>query len=244
MGRMMRVIILLVTLSFVAAKLAIAQTGALGDAAAQARYEAALEATLADPRDVEAAYGFAEAAVAVGDFYGAIASLERLLLVDPDRPDIKLRLGELYRQVGASSLAETYLGQGLRSTDVPEELRERARALFEAAGSERAVAYRRHMVSGSFYLGGRYETNANAGPGSNRVRFFDPGSGTVVEGPFLDDDDKAEDDVSGLAALNMDYAYDLGFQAGHTIEADVFLLGQRYSQVSKANTGVVDVELA
>lgn len=94
------------------------------DVAAQARYDEALRAALANPTDVEANFELAEAAVAVGDLNTAIAALERILLVQPDRPDIKLRLGQLYQRVGAYELAGSYLGSGLESRDVPQVIRE------------------------------------------------------------------------------------------------------------------------
>lgn len=207
------------------------------DAAAQARYDEALRAVLADPTDVEANFAFAEAAVAVGDLNGAIAALERILLVRPDRPDIKLRLGQLYQRVGAFELAESYLGGGLESRDIPQTIREQAERLFDEAGQQRILATRRQLLSGSIFLGASWESNANAGPRSNNIRLFG------FEGPFLADEDKEEADVSGFATADLDYFYDLGFQAGHRIEADLLLLGQRYTDVSESNTTLVDLEL-
>jgi tetratricopeptide (TPR) repeat protein len=168
----------------------LAQADQAADAAAQARYDDALRAVLANPTDVEANYAFAEAAVAVGDIQGAIGALERILLVQPDRPDIKLRLGQLYQQVGAFELAESYLGGGLESRDIPQAIREQAERLFDEAAQQRALATRRQLLQGSVFLGGGWESNANAGPPSNTIRLFG------FEGPFLADEDKEESDYS------------------------------------------------
>jgi hypothetical protein len=203
---------------------------------AQAQYDDALRAVLADPTDVEANYAFAEAAVAVGDIQGAIGALERILLVQPDRPDIKLRLGQLYQEVGAFELAESYLGGGLESRDIPQVIQEQAQRLFDEAAQQQILATRRHLFQGSLFLGGGWESNANAGPPSNMIRLFG------FEGPFLADEDKEQSDYSGFAIADLDYFYDLGFQAGHRIEADLLLLGQRYGEVNRSNTALVDAE--
>ena len=211
-------------------------------AAADARYHATFDAMLADPTNTEKAYAFAEAAVAVGDLDGAISALERILLVDPDRPDIKLRLGELYQRIGAPEIAQLYLAGeadivgGLEGRAVPPEIRDRARALVERAERERA-ALAPHRFTGSVFLGGRYETNANAGPGSNKIRVFG------FEGPFLDDKDTEQSDFSAVASSDLHYAYDFGTQAGHALEADVSLFGSRYAQESEVNTWLADLEL-
>ncbi len=211
-------------------------------AAADARYHETFDAMLADPTNTEKAYAFAEAAVAVGDLDGAIAALERILLVDPDRPDIKLRLGELYQRNGAPEIAQLYLAGeadivgGLEGRAVPPEIRDRARALVERAERERA-ALAPHRFTGSVFLGGRYETNANAGPSSNNIRVFG------FEGPFLDNKDTEQSDFSAVVSSDLHYAYDFGTQAGHALEADLSLFGSRYAEESEVNTWLADLEV-
>ena len=206
-------------------------------AAAQARYDQAFEAMLADPTNTEKAFAFADAAVAVGDLYGAISALERILLVDPDRPDIQLRLGELYRQVGAAELAQLHLGEGITSRDIPEPIRRQAEILLESTRDQLALAESPHRFFGAINVGGRYETNANAGPDSNEIRVFG------FEGPFLSDEDKEKDDFSALAVADLSYWYDFGTQPGDRLEADLLLLGTRYTDLSEVNTFLVDAEL-
>ena len=77
-------------------------------------YDAAFGEMLADPANPEKLYRFSEVALQAGDLYGAIAALERLLLVQPNRPDIQLRVAELYQRAQAPSSRPCVFKAGLR----------------------------------------------------------------------------------------------------------------------------------
>src|SRR5256885_11243076 len=49
------------------------------------------------PSDVGAALTFAKIATLAGDAEGAIGALERVLIFNPDLPEVDLAIGELYR---------------------------------------------------------------------------------------------------------------------------------------------------
>ena len=53
-------------------------------------------AMMADPGNLDKTFAFAGLAVDVGDIDGAISALERMLLIDPNLPRVKLELGVLY----------------------------------------------------------------------------------------------------------------------------------------------------
>lgn len=201
------------------------------------RYEAAFEAMLADPSNPEIALDFTKAASEVGDVRGAIAALERILLVKPDLDNIKMELGLLYQRVGANELAQSYLGKVVNSEDMPETVEDRAQSALEEADTKVAAERTRHRFSGSLFLGGRYDTNANAGPGSKDIRLFG------FEGPFLNDEDTEQEDVSALAIGNLNYAFDFGTQAGHALEAGLFGLGSRYKDETDVNTSLIDGDI-
>ena len=97
----------------------------------------------------ELSFEFAEAAVAVGDVRGAIAALERILLINPNLPNIALELGVLYYTVGNNALAAQYLKQVLTAPQVPAPMRQRAQATLAAA--EAAVT--RHQFHGQLFAG-------------------------------------------------------------------------------------------
>jgi tetratricopeptide (TPR) repeat protein len=92
-------------------------------------YNRAFQTMLADPGNLDKAFAFADVAIQTGDFEGAIAALERMLLVDPNLPWVKLELGVLYIRLGSFEVARTYLQNALTMPNVSSALRDRIRAL-------------------------------------------------------------------------------------------------------------------
>jgi tetratricopeptide (TPR) repeat protein len=196
----------------------------------QAAYDAAFEAMMADLGNPEKSFAYVVTAVEVGDLRGAIAALERVLLIRPDLANVKMELGLLYRAAGAPETAETYLAEAEASGEVPAEYQERLEQEIAAAQAARAP----HRLTGSFFLGGRYETNANAGPDSRSVRI---GSDVI---PLLDEDTE-QSDVSAIAALSLNHRYDLGRQSGDELLTDLVLYGNRYADETDSNVALIDL---
>ena len=114
----MKKLFLVLALSLVSATAAVAQptaaptpasTTAPVSAADRAAYDAAFQESLRKPIDPPTLVRYAEAAIKIGDLEGAIAALERLLLVDADNPDVQLELGVLYFRLGSMEAAKSYL---------------------------------------------------------------------------------------------------------------------------------------
>lgn len=210
-----------------------------GDVAAEPEgslpYRRAYEQMLASPTDVDAAYAFAEAAVEEGDVYGAVAALERILRLEPERPDIRIRLGELYAMVGATALARAYLEAGLASPAVPPFVRERAESLLAETARADTALDRRHVFSGIVSVGPRYETNANAGPDSVLVR-------VGGNDAFLADDGQPKADVSLAATADLRHRYRLDDQAGHRLETRLLGFVSRYADVVTSNASVIEID--
>ena len=199
---------------------------------AQARYRAAFEAMMAEPANSERSFEFAQAAVAIGDFRGATTALERILQLNPGLANIQLELGVLYLRAGASDLAASYLRKALLAPDIPEPVRDRAQELLSVA--ERAR--HRHIVTGSIYGGGRYDSNANAGPNSRTVRVFG------LEG-LLDESATGQSDSSLELAAAVNYVYALESQAGETIEANFNTYNRRYEHLSELDINSLAVDV-
>ena len=207
------------TIASVMTPLAVAQSDQM-----QARYRAAFEAMMQDLGNRKRSFAFVRAAVDAGDLRGAIAALERVLLIKPDLANVKLELGLLYQAAGAPETAETYLAEARASGQVPPEYEARLARELDTA----RAAQSRHRLTGSLFVGGRYETNANAGPDS-------------LDDLQLDEDDQGQNDISAVAALNLEHAYDLGLQSGDELVTDVLLYGNVYREVHDLDLGLIDV---
>ena len=194
-----------------------------------ARLEAAMRA---DPADLDLAFRFAERAIAAGDYEAAIGALERMLLLDPDLPRVRLELGALYFRLDAYEVARVYLESAVAGREVPETVRARVAALLGEI--DRRVA--RHGFAGSLFVGGRYQSNANAGPSTSRINL---GGIDVI----LDDQATGSSDFNAFALLRGRYVYDLETQAGDTLEAGGLVYGAVYDEQSQLDLTVVEADL-
>ena len=82
-------------------------------------YDAAFQALFADPGNLDKSFRFAELAVQKGNFEAAISALERMLLINPDLPRVRLELGVLYFRIGSYAIARTYLTRVADNPDAP-----------------------------------------------------------------------------------------------------------------------------
>ena len=201
---------------------------AAGAALAQsAAYQDALRASIAAPGDPEAAFRFASIAAEEGDFNAAITALERVLALAPGLDNVRLELGVLYLQTGATEIGEAYIREALESPDVPPEVRARAEEYLAAA----ETANEPLQVGGYITTGLVAETNANTAP--TGLDF-----GPAIE---VDPDTLGQDDVSAFLDAGISLRYDLGLQAGHVLALDANAYRQVYSELHQLNLGSIAV---
>ena len=72
----------------------------LGPPDVEARREALLKQMLARPNDLDLAFEYATLSSQVGDYEGAVSTLERMLIYAPNTPRLQLELGILYYKLG------------------------------------------------------------------------------------------------------------------------------------------------
>jgi tetratricopeptide (TPR) repeat protein len=72
-------------------------------------FDQAFYAMLSDPADVDKTIRYTELAVKLGDYEAAIPPLERLLMLNPDLPEVKLEVGVLYYLLNSHEAAKGYL---------------------------------------------------------------------------------------------------------------------------------------
>jgi len=104
------------------------QTGRIAPEMRQ-EYDAALQAMLDRPGDLDAAFKYAAIAKKAGDLEGAIGTYEGLLLVESDLPKVRVELGMLYYQLKSYPVARSHLEAALQSPKMPADLRKPAEAM-------------------------------------------------------------------------------------------------------------------
>ncbi len=100
-------------------------------AAAQGDYDRAFQEMLRNPDDFDASFRFAQLAAELGHYEPAISALERLLLLNPDMPEIKYELGVLYYLIDSYAVARTYLTEARDAPSASDEIKKRAIAFLD-----------------------------------------------------------------------------------------------------------------
>ncbi|MBM3509309.1 MAG: tetratricopeptide repeat protein [Alphaproteobacteria bacterium] len=168
------------------------------DEALKRRYDEAFRAVFADPGNLDKSFAFAEVAIQVGNFEAAISALERMLIINPNLPRVRLELGVLYFRLGSYDLARTYLQAAVEGPNVPPEVRTRVAAFLD----EIAKRQSRHQISGSVFAGMRWQSNANAAPSSTTVL----ANGVVAT---LNNRFTATDDANGFVSGSIRHLFDM-----------------------------------
>ncbi|MEM7408124.1 MAG: tetratricopeptide repeat protein [Pseudomonadota bacterium] len=183
-----------------------------------AEFDAAYEAMLDNPEDLEAIVRFAEIATRIGEYEVAVGALERLLLYSSDLPEIRADLGFLYFRLGSFELARYHLVEALNSGRLPPDLELRTARLIDGADDNVA----RHSFIGRLNVGLRFQTNANSAPSNDRVL----AGGVVVQ---LNDANQEQQDYDLYAVASGLYRYDLQTQNGAAIEVPMSLVVDRFA---------------
>src|SRR5476649_1305502 len=214
--------------------LALAQSPAAVPAAASSdlerRYDAAFQEMLAQPANLEVLFKFASLASQTGDLEGAVSALERMLLINSDLPRVRLELGVLYYRLGSYEVARTYLENALKSPNLPPDVRARASQFVAEVASKEKPSH----FSGEFFLGVRYQSNANLGPTTNNVLLF----GQVAS---LNQQAVGSPDWGLVSSAQIRHTYDLGRQDKSQIETTFTSYANRQFQNAVANVTLLDL---
>lgn len=192
-------------------------------------YDAAFQDSLRNPADPATVLRYAEAAVKVNDFEGAISALERLLLINGDQPRVKLELGTLYYRLGSYEAARVYFESARVSAKATEEVKQRSGEYLVAIDNRTGKS----QFSGDLLAGLQYSTNANSGP-TGAIRAFGT---SVVPNPTF----SQRGDFAAVAAANIHHRYDLGRQDSGALESNIAFYATRQFQVSQANVALLDI---
>lgn len=195
-------------------------------------YDAAFQAMMQQPADLDVLFKFATVAAQAGDMEGAISALERMLLINPDLPRVRLELGVLYFRLGSYEIANTYLETALASPAVPPDVRGRAEQFLAEIRKRQSPS----RIFGEVFGGVRYQSNANLGPPTSSVRLF----GQTAN---LNQSSIGTADWGVLTSGYIRHVYDLGTQDRAALETQLTGYVNRQFQISAANVSIIDLTM-
>ena len=195
-------------------------------------YEKAFETMFKDPANLEKTFSFAGLAIKAGDFEGAISSLERMLILDPNLPRVRYELGVLYFKLGSYDVAATYFEELLEDKKTPKVLIEKAAPFIEEIENRLT----NHSFSGSTFSGIKYQTNASSGPRSTKVKLFGAPS-------FLPDEFTNKGDFDVFVSGGINYTYDFQSEPKKLLEASLNVYGNEQFDQTFVNARVVDANI-
>ncbi len=182
-----------------------------GDASYRARIERLLDSggdvtyadVLRDPDNIALNYRFAQTQIRQGNIRGASATLERILLLDPQRPDVRLLDAVVLFRLDNLNDAEREL-LAVRDLPMRTELRSEVDGLLDQIGQRRKRLRAELLVN----FGVQYDWNGNSAQYSNTRLFSD----TPVS---LSDADERHREFSTNGTVQMSADYDLGLNRRH-----------------------------
>lgn len=166
---------------------------------------------LANPDDIDLNFAYAQVQVARGDVRGAAATLERILLIEPDLPRVRLLYAIVLFRLDQLDEAEREF-ERLRGLDMPDSLRAELDRYTREARLRRQAT--RTTVTLSF--GKFWDSNVNSAPRRGQSMASD------IE-LKLDESSLRTSDFGTQTLVRIDMAHDAGYQARHR-----WLLGTRY----------------
>ena len=160
---------------------------------------------LANPDDIDINLAYAKVQIARGDVKGAAATYERILLIDPDLPRVRLLYAVILFRLDNLNEAEREL-IAVREQEMPPTLRAEIDHYLKKINLRRKQT--RYTFTASF--GAQHDWNRNASPASKRQLVSD----------FVADVDEADlrtRDIGYNALTDLRVVHDLGYQAKHRL---------------------------
>lgn len=163
---------------------------------------------LADPDNIDLNYAYAKGQIEAGNLRQAAATLERILMVDPALPKVRLTYAVVLYRLDNLPEAQRELN-ALKDLPMPDSLQAEIKEYLNRIKRSR----RNTNVYGRFGVGYQYDTNRNAAPADGKRLFA--GSPVDLTSGFK------TADTSVLVLIQSGITRDLGFQAGHNLFANL-----------------------
>jgi len=197
----------------------------------KAQYDAAFLEMYEDVGNLDKTFRFAELAIAVGDLEGAVAALERMLIIEPDLPQVRMQLGTLYFQLASYAMALTYLNAVVNHDEVPDDVKQDAQELITRIDQLTSP----HRFNGTVVAGVRYQSNANGGPMTQDIRLF--GGHAVLDEQYTHQSDW---DVS--LAGQFTYVFDFETEPSATLETGLSAYSSWQDTQSQVDTTLFELQ--
>lgn len=163
------------------------------------------EDVLTRPDDIDLNFAFAQGQIQRGELRGAAATLERILLINPDLPRVRLLYAIVLYRLDNIDEAEREL-QAVRSFDMPVSLRAELDRYLEQIRLRRQRT--RYSITASVNV--QHDWNKNLSPATGVTLVGDLPANVTGHS-----ERKRDDSINTLTRL--DVSHDLGFQARHQL---------------------------
>ncbi len=189
------------------------------------------EDILKDPDNIELNARYAQEQIARGELLSSAATLERILMVNPNLADVRLLYAVVLYRLDSLNEAGKEL-ESLKTVTLPPEIREQVTA-YEKKIKQRK---RRTHIGLRQSNGWGYDTNRNAAP-SSKFQLVN----NVAQDLFGSNNRRA--DTNFLNISSVDISHDLGFQAGHSVFGNFTYYLQEQTNVNSLDLGSFQYEL-
>jgi hypothetical protein len=192
--------------------------------------EVTYDDVLANPDNIDLNFAYAQVQIARGDLRSAAATLERMLLIEPDLPRVRLLYAIVLYRLDNLDEAEREL-QAVRLLEMPPSLRAELDRYLEQLRLRRQRT--RYTLTAS--LNFQYDWNRNSAPASNQRLISDlPGN---VTGHDLRKQDQS---LNGLTRF--DVSHDLGYQSRHKLNGALMYYRGEQIHLSELDLAVASGE--
>jgi tetratricopeptide (TPR) repeat protein len=194
---------------------------AQGDAILRPDRAVTFQDVLANPDDVDINFAYAQTQIARGDVRGAAATLERILLVEPDLPRVRLLYAIVLFRLDQLDEAEREFAT-LRDLDMPETLR----AELERYSREARLRRQTTRTTVTLSFGQFWDSNVNSAPrrGQSLASDFEL---------KLDESSLRTSDFGTQTLVRIDTTYDAGYQARHRWQLGARYLREDYQRMER-----------
>lgn len=186
---------------------------------------------LKDPDNIELNFRYAQNQIAQNELVGASATLERILLLNPNLADVRLLYAVVLYRLDSLNESQKELDI-LKGLELPPQIKQ------EVDFYQKKIQYQKRRTHFSLResFGWGYDTNRNASPSSKKLLFFDVALDTQGT-------NTRRSDTHYLNVTSFDVTHDLGFQAGHTVFANFTYFLQEQTNVRSLDLGSYQYEV-